>query len=244
MYYGNNWVGSGGGEYLILGVGVFTMDNGGSGTRYVVPSNDTSYGAATGITSGAQLYMPSYGSLPAWFKTAFSQAAFEAAVDQMKADNPGLASYSIKYDYVYEEVTDFSNGVPYVAQRVGGLGRDTSQIVGYVYYAYEHAATPTPMAQADYCGEVVGASSDLEAFNEMLPVIAVGEATCTGVSEFTIPLSQVPFFGWDDINIPGAELCFEPVSLGTVTLLGVVINLDSILFIIGAVAVLLWFLRS
>jgi hypothetical protein len=217
-----------------------------NGIFYVGGSNP---GTGIMVVWGGRTVNPAaFGGVGAFWETS-DNAALQTFIDYYTSD---LQELSIYTDTIY-------------GFRQDNFGHDTDQGGGFLNWMIDKGpgATHTgqirplgyfgvgliaegeePQEEANYCASVSPIGSDLEAFNEMIPVLYVGEPSCTGVSEITIPLSLVPFFGWQDIVVPAVQVCFEPVSLGAVILLGVQINLDTILFIIGAVAVLLWFLRS
>ena len=227
-------------DYDGFPVGVIVQaQSGGSGTRYLMPGQGA-VSAGTGLNDGLHAYMANYSSLPLFFRNAYTQTQYQNAVTQ--AVNT-WGAYTIKYDYNYNSNGAWNNGfsISFKYQRVGGLGRNPATMWGYVWWGDIIEPVPTP--NADYCGDVSPIDND-DPFDDMLPDIGIGQPSCTGVSEITIPLSLVPFFEWDDIVVPAVQVCFQPISLGSIILLGVEINLDTILFIIGAVAVLLWFLRS
>ena len=75
-------------------------------------------------------------------------------------------------------------------------------------------------------------------------MITIGEATCFGVSEFTLPLDWVPLFDWEDIEFPGLEICAIPIDFGQMAFLGLTIDLDALAYVVSAVVLLRLFFRS
>ena len=110
-------------------------------------------------------------------------------------------------------------------------------------------ATPTPAIVSDYCAEVNGVGGSLVQGGELgidLPQITVGQAACYGVSGISIPTGILSILGIDvdNFEIPGLEICFKPISFGTLNLFGIIVDLDFFVFVMGAVLGLRWVLRS
>lgn len=106
--------------------------------------------------------------------------------------------------------------------------------------------TMTPYATATYpasfCSEVEGEEGQGETEDYFaLPAPTFGSSTCYGIDSITIPLS---WLGFDDVYIPGVEVCFKPIYFGILKMFGLNIDLDYIAYVLAGVAILRMILRS
>ncbi len=106
--------------------------------------------------------------------------------------------------------------------------------------------TPTP--GTGYCSNVIAQSEGMnpeDMFN--LPEIEVGWARCFSIGGYTIPLewAQVIFESAPDSWIlPGIEFCFKPLTFGTMSILGLHIDLDFIATAMAGVLLFRFLTRS
>lgn len=115
------------------------------------------------------------------------------------------------------------------------------RLLGYI--AFNPGGAPVEPV-ADYCAAVDpgfagggGLDPDL---GISLPVIVKGPAECSGLGAAG-PV-DLPLVG--EVSFPGIQICFEPISLGNLNLFGVEISLDYMVYVMGGIMILRWFLRS
>lgn len=113
---------------------------------------------------------------------------------------------------------------------------------------------PSPTPSSSYCGEIEEAGEGgFNAFDVegqfTIPVPALGVANCIVLMpEFTIPVTAINIIPGinieNDIYFPGVTLCVRAMTLGTLKLLGMGIDLDFYAVIVGAMMILRKVLRS
>lgn len=122
----------------------------------------------------------------------------------------------------------------------------TLQPIAIWYYGLP-VDQPTPTPVVSYCSSLSGGEISVEEFfDEMLPPILVGEPECQtfGPINIEVPDWISSVLGFEEFVFPEVGICFQAYEFGVVHVLGMGIDLGLYLFIIGSVAVLLWFLRS
>jgi len=72
------------------------------------------------------------------------------------------------------------------------------------------------------------------------PDFSVGDPVCQEWAEFTVTVNE---YGFTDITWPGLTLCIVPVTVGTLTIMGISLNLDLLLGSMVAMGLLKWFWR-
>lgn len=129
-----------------------------------------------------------------------------------------------------------------------GNTRRFEQALLLCYGGQGQTATPVPTA-AGYCKSVQEEEEEEEQLQ--LPNIMVGQSQCMqfGGWEFNITWisSLAQLAGWevtDTMTFPGINICLRPIRFGSLNLFGLYYNLDSIAFIMAAVAGIYIAMRS
>lgn len=123
--------------------------------------------------------------------------------------------------------------------------RYTISTSGYVPIA-DPTATPTvtPTPVVSDCSTVSGSTAvDITD----LPGILIGPAICTGFDGAEIDLSTINWLtgmSFEDISLPGVEVCFRPITFGKVKIFGMEFDLDILSAVITGVLAIRWLFRS
>lgn len=192
-------------------------------------------GQVVAIWTPAVLFTPLNG---AQIKDAF--AVSHGWLDWM---GPGSSGSLTEFD-----VDEQTAGV--IRAQINQLGpgnQSTFQPYGYVYFGDPiEQATPTPV-QSGYCGSVQG--TQLDGIGVELPQVGIGDASCSGLPQFVIPMGwveDIPVVDWqfEDVNFPGLQICFRPLVISNFNLFGVSINVELALLVLAGAMMLRWVLRS
>jgi len=98
--------------------------------------------------------------------------------------------------------------------------------------------TPTPEPDPEsYCDEIVG-YENIEDYWDIVPNPAVGPAECTGWQEYELTILGA------ELTLPEVELCLVPITFGQLNIIGVIIDLDTIILAMTAALMIRWFFRS
>ncbi len=122
-----------------------------------------------------------------------------------------------------------------------------SQITQNLFY-WKDGGLSTPIVFDGFCGTVNGGMQTLNPDDIFgLPKIEVGWARCFQLGGWTIPLQwvQTVFTGFPESwTLPGIEFCFKPLTFGTMSILGIKIDLDFIAAAMAAVLLFRFLTRS
>lgn len=101
--------------------------------------------------------------------------------------------------------------------------------------------TPEPTPISSYCASVdAEGDEDLSDYFD-IPTVRIGQAQCFGIDAVNIPLG---WLGFDDVYIPGVQVCLIPVFFGKLVAWGMEIDLDYIGYVAAGAMVLRMILRS
>jgi hypothetical protein len=125
---------------------------------------------------------------------------------------------------------------------------------GYSITVLSGGAEPTPITDNSYCGSIdSGTGGGSDPFNAedvfTIPVPLLGQANCIVLMpEFTLPVTAINIIPGinieNDLSFPGATLCVRALTLGTLKILGMAIDLDFYAVLVGAMMILRKVLRS
>lgn len=174
---------------------------------------------------------------------------FASQVVLMMADNPGFdTQITISNNNPWFWQTGQDSG--FITARMNKQGGVTATItiLGYIWFD-GNAVGGVP---SNYCQSVDGIlpgtampTSDPGQAVVTLPNPQVGASQCGGFAGVDV---ELPFTIWGNsqIVIPEIEVCLLPFTFGSISLFGgfLSINLDVILFLMGAVVIIRWFMRS
>jgi hypothetical protein len=106
--------------------------------------------------------------------------------------------------------------------------------------------TPQPTANTSYCASVKPAPTQNEIDAQFsLPKITVGWARCVSLGGWTIPMGWTSSIGnFPDITIPGFEVCAKPIKFGSMSILGLSINLDLLATVLAGIFLIRLVTRS
>ncbi len=226
--------------------------NGFNNERYALFDSAGSYGFGASNAGTALVFVSNDRISPEVFEAVFGdlQTYFDYQVD-FRDNTSGLQSAVIKPGEAIFDLADWEAGLP--AQypfdlwtyRVNSFVTRTITLLGYITIPGDALVVSTP---ATYCAEVNGLGGSAEPFDFGLdlPQILIGPAACYGISGFSVPTGILALLGIEveNFEVPTIQICFRPISFQPLSLFGISIDIDYMIFIVAAVLGIRWVLRS